>query len=81
MSYSYINAKKWQTSGRPRFYVAPPVKVNMEYEGEIKEIGMWGDGVARINGFVILVPNTEKGEHIKFKIIRVGKRFAIGEVV
>jgi predicted RNA-binding protein with TRAM domain len=81
MSYHYIQEKKWQSSGRPRFYVEPPVKINMEYEGEIEEIGVWGDGVVRINGFVILVSNTEQGEYVKFKVTRIGKRFAIGESV
>ncbi|MDH5438657.1 MAG: TRAM domain-containing protein [Candidatus Bathyarchaeota archaeon] len=40
-----------------------------------------GDGVAKIEGFVIFVPNTKQGEHVKFKIIRVGSKFAIGELV
>jgi predicted RNA-binding protein with TRAM domain len=81
MSYSYIQEKKWQSSGRPRFYVKPPVEVNNEYEAEIEEIGRRGDGIARINGFVILVPNTERGDLVKFRIVRIGKRFAIGKSV
>jgi predicted RNA-binding protein with TRAM domain len=81
MSYSYIQEKKWQSSGRPRFYVKPPVEVNNEYEAEIEEIGRRGDGIARIEGFVILVPNTERGDLVKFRIVRIGKRFAIGKSV
>jgi predicted RNA-binding protein with TRAM domain len=81
MEYHYIQEKKWQSSGRPRFYVKPPVEVDEEYEVEIEEMARWGDGIARINGFIILVPNTEQGEHIKFKVTRIGKRFAIGESV
>jgi predicted RNA-binding protein with TRAM domain len=79
MAYSYIQEKKWQSSGRPRFYVKPPVEVDKEYEAEIEDMGRMGDGIARINGFIILVPNTERGDHVKFKVKRVGKRFAIGE--
>jgi len=30
---------------------------------------------------VMFVPNTEKGERVKFKVTRVGSRFAIGELV
>jgi len=81
MSYSYVQEKKWQCSGRPRFYVKAPVEVDEEYEAEIEEIGRRGDGIARIKGFIILVPNTEQGEQVKFKITRVGNRFAIGELV
>jgi len=40
-----------------------------------------GDGIARVEGFVIFVPNTKQGEHVKFKITRVGNRFATGELV
>jgi predicted RNA-binding protein with TRAM domain len=81
MSYNYIQQKKWQRSGRPRFYVKPPVEVDSEYEAEIEEMGRYGDGIARIKGFIILVPNTNQGEQVKFKITRIGKRFAIGESV
>lgn len=81
MSYSYIQQKKWQRSGRPRYYVKPPVEIGKEYESEIEEMGRYGDGIARIKGFIILVPNTEQGKQVKFKITRIGKRFAIGESV
>ena len=81
MSYSYIQEKKWQSSGRPRFNVKAPVDVDEEYESEIEDISRRGDGIAKIEGFVIFVPNAKQGEHVKFKITRVGNRFAIGELV
>jgi predicted RNA-binding protein with TRAM domain len=81
MSYSYLQQKKWQSSGRARFYVNPPVEVDNEYEAEIEELSRRGDGIARINGFIIFVPTAALGEHVKFKIVRIGKRFAIGESV
>jgi predicted RNA-binding protein with TRAM domain len=81
MSYSYIQEKKWQSSGRPRFNVKAPVEVDKEYEAEIEDISRRGDGVAKIEGFVVFVPDTEQGEQVKFKITRVGNRFAIGELV
>jgi predicted RNA-binding protein with TRAM domain len=69
MSYSYYRSKN------------APVDVNKEYEAEIEDISRRGDGIARIQGFVIFVPNTRKGEHVKFKVTRVGNRFATGELV
>jgi predicted RNA-binding protein with TRAM domain len=69
MSYSYYRSKN------------APVEVNKEYEAEIEDISRRGDGIARIQGFVIFVPNTRKGEHVKFKVTRVGNRFATGELV
>ncbi|UCG37638.1 MAG: TRAM domain-containing protein [Candidatus Bathyarchaeota archaeon] len=55
-----------------------PVEVDKEYEAEIEEITRRGDGIARIEGFVIFVPNTDQGEHVKFRVTRVGSRFAVG---
>ena len=68
MSYSYSKMNK-------------PVEVDKEYEAEIEDISRRGDGIAKIQGFIIFVPNTKKGEHAKFKVTRVGNRFAIAELV
>lgn len=80
MSYSYIQRKKWQSSGRPRFHVKAPVEVGKEYAAEIEDMSRRGEGIAKIEGFVVFVLNTEQGERVKFKITRVGNRFAIGEL-
>lgn len=68
-------------SRKPGFNVKKPVELDKEYEAEIEDISTRGDGIAKIEGFIIFVPNTKKGEHVKFKITRVGNRFAIGELV
>jgi len=68
-------------TSRPRFNVRKPVELDKEYEAKIEDISRRGDGIARIEGFVIFVPNTKQGDHVKFKITRVGNRFAIGELV
>ncbi|MBE0520082.1 TRAM domain-containing protein [Candidatus Bathyarchaeota archaeon] len=68
-------------SRKPGFNVKKPVELDKEYEAEIEDISTRGDGIAKIEGFIIFVPNTKKGEHAKFKITRVGSRFAIGELV
>jgi predicted RNA-binding protein with TRAM domain len=58
-----------------------PVEQGKEYEVEIKETSRRGDGVARIEGFVVFVPQTKPGDKVKIKINTVGPRFATGEVV
>jgi predicted RNA-binding protein with TRAM domain len=68
-------------SRRPRFNVKKPVELDKEYEAEIEDISTRGDGTAKIGGFIVFVPNAKKGEHVKFKITKVGSRFAIGELV
>jgi len=68
-------------SSRPRYNMKKPVEVDKEYEAEIEDISRRGDGIAKIEGFIIFVPETKKGDHVKFKVTRVGSRFAIGELV
>lgn len=74
MSYGYVNRgfRKYQK----------PVEVGKEYEADIIEMSRRGDaGVAKIQGFVVFVSNAKQGEHVKFKITRVGSRFATAEKV
>ena len=80
MSYSYSGRGRYGSS-RPRYDVKKPVELDKEYEADIEDISRRGDGIAKIEGFIIFVANTKKGEHVKFKITRVGNRFAIGELV
>lgn len=68
-------------SNESRFNVKKPVELNNEYEADIQEISQRGDGIAKIEGFVVFIPNTKRGEHVKFKITKVGNRFAMGELV
>jgi predicted RNA-binding protein with TRAM domain len=58
-----------------------PVEEGKEYDVDIKEISRRGEGIARIEGLVVFVPNTKPGDHVKVKITRVSNRFASGELV
>lgn len=58
-----------------------PVEEGKEYECEIEDLGREGDGMTRINNFVVFVPNTTVGQKVKIKIVRVMRRVAFGEVV
>lgn len=80
MSYSYGGRRRFGNS-RSKFNVKKPVELDKEYEADIESISRRGDGIARIEGFVIFVSNAKKGDHVKFKVTRVGSRFAIGELV
>jgi len=80
MSYSYSGRRRFGSS-RPRFNLKKPVELDKEYEAEIEDISRRGDGIAKIEGFIIFVPNAKQGERVKFKVTRVGNRFAIGELV
>ncbi|MEM0217185.1 MAG: TRAM domain-containing protein [Candidatus Nezhaarchaeales archaeon] len=58
-----------------------PVVLGQEYDVEISEMSRRGDGLARIQGFIIFVPGTQKGDKVKVKITKIGRSYAIGEVV
>jgi predicted RNA-binding protein with TRAM domain len=62
----------------PLFHSAP-VKVGQELEVLIDDIGSRGDGIARIMGYLIFVPEAKIGERLKVRIIKVGRKFAVAE--
>ena len=62
-------------------FAPKPVEEGAEYEVDIKEVSRRGDGIARIRGFVIFVPNTKAGDHVKIRIVKLSRRFATAEVV
>ncbi|MEM4575886.1 MAG: TRAM domain-containing protein [Candidatus Nezhaarchaeales archaeon] len=59
----------------------PPVKENEVYHVSIESVNQRGEGVARIKGFVVLVPGAKVGERLRVKIVSVRPRFAIGEAL
>jgi len=63
------------------FFPATPVKENQELEVVIDDIGSRGDGVARIQNFLIFVPRSKIGERVKVRIISVGEKFAVAEKI
>jgi len=67
-------------SSRP-FFKAAPVKENQELEVVIDDIGSRGDGIARIEGFLIFVPNSKVGERVKVRILAVREKFAVAEKI
>ena len=62
-------------------FAPKPVEVGKEYEVDIQEVSRRGEGIARVEGLVIFVPNAKQGEHVKIKVTRVSRRFAEAEVV
>jgi len=56
-----------------------PVDVGQEIDVIIDDIGSRGDGITRIQGFLVFVPKTKVGERLKVKIVSVGRKFAIAE--
>ncbi len=64
-----------------RRFPPKPVKVDEEYEVDITEVSQRGDGIARIEGLVVFVPNGKQGDHLRIRITRISRKFAEAEIV
>lgn len=58
-----------------------PVEIGKEYDVEITELSRRGDGIARVQGFVIFVEGAKAGQKAKIQITSIGERFAKAELV
>ncbi|HEY0196779.1 MAG: TRAM domain-containing protein [Methanobacteriaceae archaeon] len=58
-----------------------PIQEGEEYEVKIEDVGKEGDGITRIEGFVVFVPDTKVGDEVKVRITSVRRRFAFAEKV
>jgi predicted RNA-binding protein with TRAM domain len=58
-----------------------PVEVGKEYDVEIEETSRRGEGITRIEGLVVFVPNTKPGDKLRIKVTSIGRRFAEAEVI
>jgi predicted RNA-binding protein with TRAM domain len=57
------------------------VREGEEYDVVIEAVGRKGDGIAKIENFIVFVPGTKAGDHVKVKIASVGGSFATASVV
>lgn len=57
------------------------MKVNEEYIAKIEKLTNEGVGIARVDNCVVFIENTCPEDEIKFKITKVNKSFAQGQIV
>ncbi|HEY7507670.1 TRAM domain-containing protein [Candidatus Nitrososphaera sp. FF02] len=57
------------------------METGKEYDVQITEISRQGDGIARVQGFVIFVKEGKVGQNAKVRVTNVGSRFATAELV
>ena len=70
------------TYGQNMGGTSKPVETGKEYTIDITDTGKSGDGIAKIQGFIIFVKGAKAGDkNIKIKINSVGSRFATAVVV
>ena len=74
---SYTSGTRYGTSN----FGSKPVETGKEYDVHITETSRKGDGIARIQGFVIFVKDANVEQDVKAKVTSVGERFATAEIV
>jgi predicted RNA-binding protein with TRAM domain len=58
-----------------------PVEEGEVYDVTIQDIARQGDGIARIEGFVVFVPGTKVGDKVRIKIERVLPKYGFASLV
>ncbi len=71
-SYDIDAAEKLKRQGP----LPKPVDVGKTYDVDINEITAKGDGIARVQGFIVFIENGKIGNKIKVKVTEVADRFA-----
>ena len=64
-----------------RFERKPPVQVGDVRSVRIEALGSNGDGIAKINGFVVFVPGVKVNDEVNIRITKVLRKYGFGEVV
>lgn len=58
-----------------------PINVGDEFDVKIEDLGRDGDGIARVEGFVIFVPGAAVGDEVRIKINATRRKFAFAEII
>jgi predicted RNA-binding protein with TRAM domain len=58
-----------------------PVSEGQELEVKIEAAGSKGDGIAKVEGFIIFVPGAKAGDTVKIRVNAVRRNFAFAEVI
>ncbi len=58
-----------------------PVNEGEEYDVKIEDMGRDGDGIARVEGFVVFVTGAKLGDEVKIKVTSVRRNFGFAEIV
>ncbi len=74
---NYSNDKKSNNKGGSN----SPISEGEEYDVKIEDTGRDGDGITRIEGFVVFVSGAKVGDEVKIRINSTRRNFAFAEVV
>ena len=82
MSYARRQGGSYEgRRGHGKGFKRCPVEIGKDYEVDITEMSRQEEGIARIQGFVIVVANAKTGDHVKIRITRIGGMTGKAEIV
>ena len=82
MGYSRRQGGSYEgRQGHGKGFKRYPIELGEELEVDIVELSPKREGIARIQGFVIHVPDAKPGDHVKIKITKVGEKAANAEII
>jgi predicted RNA-binding protein with TRAM domain len=58
-----------------------PVELGEELEVDITELSPKGEGMVRIQGLVVHVPDAKSGDHVKIKITKISSRNVEAKII
>ena len=58
-----------------------PVELGEELEVDITELSPKGEGMVRIQGLVVHVPNAKPRDHVKIKITKISSRNVEAQII
>jgi predicted RNA-binding protein with TRAM domain len=80
MSYASRTRYGSRSNYTNRSFGSKPVETGKEYNVQITETSRKGDGIARIQGFLIFVKGRKIGEQVKIMVTEARSRFAIARI-
>mgnify|MGYP001192190460 CR=1 FL=1 len=67
--------------GSQTFFTNKPVKIGDIIDVTVIGISRRGDGLTRIDGYVIFIPNTDRGSNVRIRITELMPTYALSEIV
>ena len=58
-----------------------PIQEGGEYDVKIDDTGRDGDGIARVDGFVVFVSGAKLGDEVKIRVNSVRRNFGFADIV
>jgi predicted RNA-binding protein with TRAM domain len=67
--------------GHAKGFKRYPVEVGEELEVDITEFSPKEEGIAKVQGLVVYVPNAKPGNHVKIRVMHIDGKAAKAEII